>query len=76
MVSLGQNELIGVIALVLPDIHHNIIVFCNISWIWTAYENKIKYMQFWCTQNYFYMICSHFDNPLNEVHIISDGDNW
>ena len=41
MVSPGHNELIGVIALVLHDIHHNIIVFCNISWIWTEYENKM-----------------------------------
>ena len=50
MVSLDQNELIGFIALVLQDIHHNI---CNINWIWTEYENKIKYMQLWYTQNYF-----------------------
>ena len=42
MVSLGQNELIGVCASVLQGIHHNIIVFCNISWIRTEYENKIK----------------------------------
>ena len=42
MVSLDQNELIGVTALVLQGIHHNIIVFCNISWIWTEYDNKIK----------------------------------
>ena len=59
MVSLDQNESIGVIALVL---HHNIIVFCNISWIWTEFENNIKYKQFWCTQNYFYIIYSHLDN--------------
>ena len=41
------------------DIHHHIIVFCNISWMWTEYENNITYMQFWCTQNYLYIICSH-----------------
>ena len=34
MVSLDQNELIGVIALILQGIHHNIIVFYNISCIW------------------------------------------
>ena len=79
MMSLGQNEFIGAIALVLQDIHHNIIVFCNISWIWTEYEKKIKCMQFWCTQNYFYIIYSYLiwcDNPLNKLHIISLGDNW
>ena len=64
VVSLSQNELIGVIALVLQCIHHNIIVFCNISWIRTEYENKSKYMQFWCTQNYFDMIHSHLDNMM------------
>ena len=53
MVSLDQNELIGVIALVLQDIQYNIIVFYNISWIWTQYKNMIKYIQFWCTENYF-----------------------
>ena len=42
--SLDQNELIDVIVLVLQDIHHNIIVFCNIR-MWTEYENNInKYM--------------------------------
>ena len=41
MVSLDQNDLIGVIVLVLQDIHHNMIVFCNISWIWTEFENNI-----------------------------------
>ena len=61
MVSLDQNELIGVIALVLQDIHHNIIAFCNISCMWTDNENNIKYMQFWCTQNHFYIIYSHLD---------------
>ena len=30
-VSLDQNGLIGVIALVLQDIHHNMIIFCNNS---------------------------------------------
>ena len=35
MVPLCQNELIGVIALVLQSILHSIIVFCNISWIRT-----------------------------------------
>ena len=74
MVSLDQNGLIDVIVLVLQDIHHNIIVFCNISWMCTKYENNIKYMQYWCTQNYFY---SHLDNMmLNEILIISHGDNW
>ena len=62
MMSLSQNELIGVIALVLQDIYHNIIVFSNISRIWTEYENKVKYMLFWYIQNYFYIIYSHFDN--------------
>ena len=42
MVSLDKNELIGFIIL---DIHHHITVFCNISWMWTEYENNIKYMQ-------------------------------
>ena len=58
VVSLDQNELIGVIALVLQDIHH------NTSWIWTQYENKIKYMLFLCTQSYFYIIFSHFQNMM------------
>ena len=42
MVWLGQNELIDVIASVLQGIHHNTVVFCDISWIRTEYENKIK----------------------------------
>ena len=60
MVSLDQNELIDVIVLALQAIHHNIILFCNISWMWTEYKNNITYMQFWCTHNYFYVIYSHF----------------
>ena len=64
MVSPGQNELIDVMALVLEDIRQNIIVFCNISWIWTEYEKKIKNMQFWCTKNYFHIIYSHLDNMM------------
>ena len=40
MVSLVQNELIGVIASVLQGIHKKIFEFCNISWIRTEYENK------------------------------------
>ena len=68
VVSLSQNELIGIIALVLQGIHHNIIVFCNISWIRTEYENKIKYIQFWCTLNYFYIIHKHHDNNDVVIH--------
>ena len=60
MVSLDQNELIDVIVLVLQAIHHNIISFCNICWKSTEYENNIKYMHLWCTQNYLYVICCHF----------------
>ena len=73
MVSLDQNGLIGVIALLLQDIHHHIIVFCNISWIWTKYENKIKYIQFWCTQNYFYMIHSPFHGTVYSRYIADGG---
>ena len=54
MVSLDQNELICVIVLVLQDIHHHIIVFCNISWMWTEYENNITtYMQFMMHTEFF-----------------------
>ena len=75
MVSLDENELIGVIALVLRDIHHNTIVFA------TSVESgqnmrKDWIHTFWCLQNYFYIVYSHFENPLSEVHIISHGDNW
>ena len=44
--------------------HHSIIVFCNISWIWTEYENKFKYIQCWCTHNYFYIIYIHLHNMI------------
>ena len=86
MVSVGQNELIGVIASVLRGIHHNIIVFCNISWIKTEYENKIKPAGLNSSNLDAYRIISIFiailiiwcSDPLNEVHahIISHADNW
>ena len=58
------NFSIGAIALVLNNIHHSIIVFCNISWISTKFVNRIDYMQFMWTQNYSYIIHSPFDKMI------------
>ena len=69
MMSLGQDELIDVIALVLPNMHHNITVFCNISRICGEYENKIKYMDFYAHEIistwFIAMLMIWCDNPLN-----------
>ena len=74
---LFQNAgvLVVLVVLVLQDIHHNIIVFqhqLNVDRIWEQYWIHAILMH---TE-----LCESQDNvmwnPLNEVHIISHGDNW
>ena len=77
MVSLGQNELIGIIALVSQDIHHYIIVFCNIVESRQNMRKRLNTCNFDAQRiiSIWFIAISIIwcDNPL---HIIIHGDNW
>ena len=80
MVSLDQNELIGVIALVLQDIQHNIIEFITLvesghsirTWLNTYNFDAHRIISKWLKA----LLIIWCDDSLNEVHIVSQGGNW